>query len=106
MKSARASIRATPRKLRDGQLVELHGKLSGPRAAGRVVVLQANVRGSRRWVTFRKATTVAGGRFRAHYRFHSTTRRTGYRFRAVVPRQSDYPYAEGTSRPASVAVGR
>ncbi len=34
----------------------------------------------------------------------STTRTTTYRFRAVVPAQSDYPWVEGASRPAKVLV--
>jgi hypothetical protein len=69
-----------------------------------VVILQANIVGSRRWITFRRATTDEAGRFKAGYRFHSTTRKTRYRFRAIVPRQDHYPYVEGHSKPASVLV--
>ena len=68
------------------------------------MILQANVVGSRRWITFRRATTVAHGNFDAGYRFHQTTRPTRYRFRAIVPRQDHYPYVEGHSRPVSVLV--
>ena len=98
------SLKANPRRLRDGGRVRLHGRLPGPAAGGRVVVLQAGVVGSRRWITFRRSTTDRHGRFAARYRFHSTTRKTRYRFRAVVPRQRDYPYLEGHSRPVSVLV--
>jgi hypothetical protein len=93
-----------PGKLRDGQEVQIRGALPQPEAAGRVVVLQANVRGSHRWITFRRATTGARGGFRSGYHFRSTTRKTTYRFRALVPRQNPYPYIQGHSKPASVLV--
>jgi hypothetical protein len=99
-----ASLEVNPPKLRNGRRVRLWGKLPQPAAAGRVVILQANVVGSRRWITFRRATTDAQGGFESGYQFHSTTRRTNYRFRAVVPRQDDYPYVEGHSKPVSVLV--
>jgi hypothetical protein len=68
------------------------------------VILQASVVGSKRWITFRRATTDAEGNFAAGYRFRSTTRPTDYRFRAVVPVQDHYPYVEGHSKPVTVAV--
>jgi hypothetical protein len=102
----RPSLKAGPRKLHNGERVRLQGKLPGPGAAGRVVVLQAGVPGSRRWITFRKATTGARGRFKARYHFTSTTRRITYRFRALVPRQAGYPWNQGASRPAKVTVVR
>jgi hypothetical protein len=102
----RPSLAVRPRKLRDGRQVRLGGRLPGPDAGGRVVVLQANVVGSRRWITFRRATTDAHGYFSSGYRFHSTTHKTDYRFRAVVPRQDHYPYVEGRSKPVVVVVRR
>lgn len=98
------NLEASPTKLRNGSRVELTGMLPQPSAARRVVVLQANVKGSKRWITFRRATTGERGGFKATYLFHSTTRRTIYRFRAVVPAQDDYPYLEGHSKPVSVLV--
>jgi hypothetical protein len=71
-----------------------------------VIVLQANVVGSSRWVTFRRATTDREGLFSAAYRFNSTTRTTGYRFRAVVPSQDGYPWVQGHSKPVRVRVNR
>ncbi|HEX3734384.1 MAG TPA: hypothetical protein VHU86_04445 [Solirubrobacterales bacterium] len=103
---ARPTLWAKPGKLRNGERVRLQGRLPEPRAAGRVVVLQAHVPGSRRWITFRKATTGRKGRFRAAYHFTSTTRKITYRFRAVVPRQNDYPWDQGASKPAPVTVTR
>jgi hypothetical protein len=101
---AAPSLLVDPPKLANGGHIHLWGALPGPAAGGRVVVLQANVKGSRRWITFRRATTDEQGHFRSGYRFRSTTRRTIYRFRAIVPRQDHYPYLEGHSRPVHVVV--
>ena len=98
------TLLATPRHLRNGQRVRFGGQVPGPNGGGRVVVLQANAPGSRQWITFRKATTNAQGEFTSAYRFTSTTRPTTYRFRALVPNQSGYPWVEGTSRPVKVRV--
>jgi hypothetical protein len=101
---AAPSLEANPPKLRNDSRVRLWGKLPRPSAGKRVVVLQANVVGSKRWITFRRATTDRHGDFETGYRFHSTTRRTEYRFRAIVPTQDHYPYVEGHSKPVSVLV--
>jgi hypothetical protein len=101
---AAPSLEASPTKLRNGGRVGLLGTLPQPGAAKRVVVLQANVVGSKRWITFRRASTDANGNFGAGYRFHSTSRKTDYRFRAVVPTQDHYPYVEGHSKPVTVLV--
>jgi hypothetical protein len=102
----RPTLGAGPTKLRNGEKVKLRGALPQPAAAGRVVVLQANVPGSHRWITFRKATTGERGRFKAEYHFTSTTRKIEYRFRALVPRQAGYPWDQGASKPVSVTVSR
>jgi hypothetical protein len=98
------TLKLAPGLVHNGQRVRLWGMLPGPRAGRRVVVLQANAPGSKRWITFRRATTGADGGYRSGYRFSSTTRRTRYRFRAVVPRQDDYPWVEGHSMPVAVVV--
>jgi hypothetical protein len=99
-------LHAGPKKLHNGEKVRLTGRLPEPKAGHRVVVLQAGVPGSRRWITFRKATTGDRGRFKARYHFTSTTRKITYRFRALVPRQANYPWIQGASKPASVTVTR
>ena len=103
---AQPNLRLAPRTLADHHRVRFWGEVPGPNPGGRVIVLQANVPGSRQWITFRKATTNAQGDFESSYRFTSTTRTTTYRFRAVVPAQSGYPWVEGDSRPAKVLVRR
>jgi hypothetical protein len=97
-------MRSSPGQLRNGQWIHFRGKLPGPGRRGRVVILQANVSGARRWITFRKATSNRHGIFRAAYHFSATTRTTAYRFRAVVPRQAGYPWAQGHSKPVEVLV--
>lgn len=101
---AEPTLKATPRKLENGKRIHLQGRLPGPGADGRVVVLQANVVGSRRWITFRRATSARKGIFRATYHFTATTQTTTYRFRAVVPNQTGYPWVEGASKPVKVRV--
>jgi hypothetical protein len=98
------SLAAHPRLLPNRRRVHFRGRLPGPHADGRVVVLQASVLGSKRWITFRKATTGRNGGFRASYHFISTTRRTVYRFRAVVPSQAGYPWLAGHGSPVRVVV--
>ena len=100
----RPTLKRNPPRLQNGKAVHLWGRLPGPRPGRRVVVLQANPPGSKRWITFKRATTDSKGAFRSSYRFSSTTRKTRYRFRAVVPRQAGYPWIEGHSKPASVTV--
>ncbi|HVV89745.1 MAG TPA: carboxypeptidase-like regulatory domain-containing protein [Solirubrobacterales bacterium] len=97
-------LSVAPRLLSNHGRVRFRGRLPGPRAVGRVVVLQASAVGSKRWITFRKATTRAHGRFHATYHFISTTRRTTYRFRAVVPVQDGYPWLAGRGKPVRVVV--
>jgi hypothetical protein len=101
---AEPSLAVDPAELRDGGKIDLTGWLPQPSAAARIVIMQANVVGSKRWITFRRSTTGPRGAFKASYRFHSTTRKTEYRFRAIVPAQDDYPYVEGHSKPVSVLV--
>jgi len=101
---ARPSLEADRSSLANGERLKLRGIVPQPKAKGRVIVLQANVLGSKRWITFRKATSGHKGVFKANYHFTSTTRTTIYRFRAVVPDQADYPWVQGHSKPVRVKV--
>jgi hypothetical protein len=101
---ARPTLYASPQELQNGDSVDFRGQLSKPSPGGRVVIIQAAAAGSSRWITFRKATTNEKGAFHTRYRFTSTTHATRYRFRALVPRQTGYPWIEGHSKPAEVLV--
>jgi hypothetical protein len=101
---AKPTLRITPGKVRSGGRIRLSGTVPGPQAAGRVVVLQASALHSKRWFTFHRATTNDQGVFHSRYRFDATTRTTTYRIRAVVPKQSGYPWEVGHSMPALVEV--
>jgi hypothetical protein len=100
---ARPRLKVGPRsRLRNGQVARFRGKLPGPGAGDRIVVLQVKL--GRRWVAFKTARTGADGRFRARYRFRSTTSRRLYRFRALVREQAGYPYLAGVSPTRRVVV--
>jgi hypothetical protein len=77
-------------------------RLSGPAADHRWVRIQA--RSGKRWIELRAGRTSARGIYRARYRFHATTGRRKYRFRAFVPSQRGYPYRSGHSRVRHVTV--
>ena len=103
---AEPTLGLSPSTVAAGGRIRIFGKLPGPRAAGRVVVLQASALRSSRWLTFRRATTNSHGAFHASYRFGATTSTITYRIRAVVPRQRGYPWEAGHSKPARVKVHR
>ncbi|HEY2333639.1 MAG TPA: hypothetical protein VGH58_01355 [Solirubrobacterales bacterium] len=101
---AKPTLRITPSEVGGGDQVRISGKVPGPRAAGRVVVLQASALGSPHWYTFHRATANRHGVFHSRYRFDATTRTTTYRIRVVIPRQGGYPWENGHSKPAVVEV--
>ena len=100
---ARPRLKVGPRsRLSNGQVVRFRGKLPGPGAEARVVILQARV--GARWQAFKSARSGPEGRFTARYRFRETTGRRLYRFRAVVREQAGYPYLKGASPVRRVLV--
>jgi hypothetical protein len=102
---ASASIRADRKRLRNGDSVIFTGRLRGKPlpAAGKLLALQARTR--RGWRTFANPRARAvDGRWQFRYRFTGTTVRSVYVFRVVVPQESGYPYARGTSANTQVLV--
>lgn len=102
---AAATIRPDRRRLRNGDEVVFRGRVrSGPvPEAGKLVTLQALTR--RGWTTFGNARARAkDGRWSYRYRFTGTTVRSRYSFRVVVPAESGFPYAQGTSDTTRVLV--
>jgi hypothetical protein len=102
---AATSLGVNRRKVVNGDEVVFRGRVPGgpfPRQ-GKLLQLQAYSRGS--WRTF--ATPRASAttrRWRYAYRFTATSGTVRYRFRAVVPRESGFPFAQGASRPLRVVV--
>jgi hypothetical protein len=88
--------------LHNGRAVRFAVELQSPAAEERWVRVQA--RSGHHWVEVRNGRTNADGIYRARYRFHATTGRRRYRFRAVVPSQRGYPYERGRSRVHRVTV--
>ena len=101
---ARSTLRASPRFVLNGGSVVFRGGLLGrpPPAAGKLVSLQAFVRGQ--WRTFADTRTDRSGRFSYRYRFDGTRGTVTYSFRALVPREPTYPVATGVSRAQRVTV--
>jgi hypothetical protein len=92
-----------PRKsLENGEAALFRGWVPGPNADGRAVAMQARV--GRKWRTFKQLRTDSEGRFRGKYRFTQTSGRVLYVFRALVKRQSGYPYEPGSSRKRKIVV--
>lgn len=103
----RAAVTIAPdrRNLRNGDEVVFRGRVrSGPiPETGKLVTLQALTR--RGWTTFGNARARAkDGRWSYRYRFTGTTVRSRYSFRVVVPAESGFPYAQGTSATTRVLV--
>jgi hypothetical protein len=90
------------RNLENGDAARFSGHVPGPNSEGRTVALQARV--GRKWRSFKVLRTDPDGRFRGKYRFTQTTGRVRYVFRALVKRQSGYPYEPGGSRKRAVVV--
>ncbi len=71
--------------------------------AGVLITLEASYPGSG-WQEFKVIRAHRGGRFSAAYRFHKTSIRTLYRFRARVEKQAAYPFEGGVSRSTAILV--
>jgi hypothetical protein len=102
-------VRARPRlvlrprhPVHNGDRVRFEARLPGPSPARRWVRIQVHT--GPRWLDLRQGRTGRRGIYRARYRFHATTGRRTYAFRAAVPKQSGYPYEAGRSRVKRVTV--
>jgi hypothetical protein len=99
-----SSIRARPRRLRNGESVRLSGTVSTRPlpSAGKLIEVQAYFRG--RFRTFSTTRADAGGRWRFDYRFGGTRGRVTYRLRVRLPAEGGYPFVTGRSPIARVLV--
>ena len=104
--AARPSLSVTPNHgVRNRERLAFAGVLPGPYCADRVVKVQARI-GKYRWQVFRTDRSDAACAFAARYKLRSTARAKRYRFRALVPQASGYPYARGWSRTVKVKLRR
>ena len=105
--AAAAHLRATPRRLKNGESVRFEGRLPGRPLPenGALVELQVWLSDRKEWRTFATRHTTRRGRFAFRYEFTRTTTSQTYRFRAHVPQQGAYPYAAAGSRVVEVRVG-
>lgn len=97
------SIEATPRRVTGARIVRLSGRVGGellPRG-GLLVSLEGYQAGFG-WRTFRTVRTTRDGRWTTRYRFRLSHGHFG--FRAVLPRQGDFPFVTSRSRAVTVAV--
>jgi hypothetical protein len=102
--SVRAGIAlsVSPRATSVGHQIVFHGRLlAGPIPSdGKQLVLEARSPGGP-WIEFNLIRTGPRGRFRATYRFRFPGP-ANYRFRALSERESDYPFAAGSSNVVGV----
>jgi hypothetical protein len=95
---AGVTLQVVPRRVRNGSVVTFRGRLrGGPGKRRSVITLYAVTKGARSRIPVETVTADSGGRFEYKYRFRSIAGPTRFRFQAVVPRQSGYPYASGKS---------
>ena len=101
---AASTIRARPRRLRNGRTVRFAGRVRSVPIppAGKLVELQVVLSGD--WQTFRTTYTDAAGEWRVPYRFERTCGLTRYRFRARLPAEAGYPFETGVTRGVGVLV--
>lgn len=101
---SKTSIRPDHRRLVNGETVTFHGRIKTGRipSTGKLVEMQVHVRG--RWRTFATTRASRRGLWRLQYRFDGTVGSVTYRFRAVVPPETSYPFAPGHSRVVRVRV--
>ncbi len=102
---AASSIRASRRRVVNGEAVTFTGRLRGRYlpAGGKLLELQFFDRG--KWRTFRTFRAApSDGRWSYTYRFDGTHGTRRYRFRVRIPRENGYPFSPGASRRVAVTV--
>jgi hypothetical protein len=101
---ALTSFKVNRHRLRNGQTVRFSGAVRTVPAPPGGKLLELQVRLPKGWETFRTIRTDPAGRWTARYHFTRTYGVQDYRFRARLPQEAGYPFAEGGSRPLTVEV--
>jgi hypothetical protein len=95
---AAVTLNIAPRRVRNGTKAIFRGRLlGGPGRGDAVVTIYALASGARKRIPVETVAAHDNGRFSYTYRFRSIAGRVRFRFQAVVPRQSGYPYEAGRS---------
>jgi hypothetical protein len=101
----KVSITPSHRKLRNGQILTLRGRLSGGPIPSRGVLVRAEAWRGTRWQTFGETRAKGSkGSFRVRYRFVGTRGSQRYTLRFHVVAQAAYPYLSGVSKRIHVRV--
>lgn len=94
---ARATLQLNRHRTRPHRRIHFIGRIPGPRADKRVVILSGTVPGAKRRFLIRRARTDGLGRFGFRYAFSPVRHRTRFVFWVTVPEQNGYPYLRGRS---------
>lgn len=103
---ASTTLSLSARNLRNRQSLVFSGRIKTAGVEmpddGKIIALQFRERG--RWREFMVDSTNQKGRYRASHRFVTVTSPTRFTFRAFVPTEYGWPFADGFSRAATVTV--
>lgn len=101
---SKTTIRPDRHSLVNGDTVRFSGRVTTGRipVEGKLIALEVLTRG--RWRTFATTRANRRGAWKYDYRFDGTVGSQNYRFRAAIPRESNYPFAAGGSSVVRVHV--
>jgi hypothetical protein len=102
---SKSTLHVSHHRTRPFKPVRFSGRIPGPHAGGRVVVIYGTVPGAKKRFLVRKARTNPLGKWRAAYTFTPVGATTRFVFWAVVPSQHAYPYTQGLELPRSSGHG-
>lgn len=100
------SVKRSRARVRPRGRLRLSGRLTGAGNAARGAPVEIDVKIGRRWRAVDVVEANASGRYRWNYRFTRVTRATKFQFRAVVRRNSSWPWPTETSKRVRVLVAR
>ncbi len=100
---AGVTLRTSPGRVRNGTRMTFAGRvLAEPGTRRALVTIYSLSSGSRSRIPVETVRADSAGRFVYRYRFSYLDAPTTFRFIAVVPKQSGFPYLEGRSGVATV----
>lgn len=100
------TARAGKKRVRPGGQLRMSGRLSGAGGAARGTPVEIDVKIGKRWRAVDVVTANGKGSFRWNYRFTRVRKPTRFNFRAIVRKNSSWPWPTTTSRQVSVVVAR